>query len=482
MQNVPKIVQARLLRLKPGVAEAHPDADLLTAFAERSLGKSERERVVEHLAHCGDCREVVALALPVSEAVPVAGSTQAVRGAWLSWPALRWGVVAAGMVLVTSVGILQYKQRTRQNAAVVTIPMAKEEKVNPATQNTQPPAHVPEENAITSQAPRIAEQAPPKRSRAQSAAAAIEPSASPNAILSSPQRLQGKGEGSGIGGGVVVGSGAGAAPAFRNYQTQPRDTFALAPRPMEAAPTTTPQTQTAQNRPAAATQVEVSGASPVVEVQAETAQLESQNQEQDKLAKNQAEPPAQKQPLNNLDVVKAKDSVPPQTESSVVFAPTVNSSKAALQKGMLASPRWAISSTGGLQRSFDAGQTWEEVNVTGMALDGRLKAESVVAYGANVQDEKIRRSKKAESKAGLVFRALAAMGAEVWVGGSQAMLYYSLDSGLHWTRVLPTEASTLLTGDVVSVELSDAEHARVSTSTDEIWITADHGQTWHKQQ
>jgi hypothetical protein len=483
MQNLPKIVQARLQRPNPGAAEAHPDANLLTAFAEQSLGESERKHVMEHLAYCGDCREVVAMALPATEAVTVAGSTRAVRDAWLSWPVLRWGVVAAGMVLVTSVGILQYRQRTRQNAAVVTIPVAKEEKVDPASQNTQASAHAAEENAIIAQPPRIAEQ-PPKRSRAQTAPAANQPSASPNAILSSPpQPLRGAGE-SGIVGGVFVSSGSTAAPASKNYQTQQSDALALAPRPMEAAPTTTPQTQSAQNRPAAAAQqVEVSGASPMVEVQAESLSLARQDQVQNKqqLAQNQTELPPQKQPLNNLDVVKSKDSVPPQAESSVVFAPMVTSSQIPVQKGMLASPRWAISSTGALQRSFDAGQTWEEVNVTEVALAGRLKAGRAVAYGANVQDEKIKRNKKAESRTDLVFRALAAMGAEVWVGGSGAVLYHSLDSGAHWTRILPSEASAFLTGDVTGLELADPDHARVATSTGEVWITGDRGQTWHKQ-
>ena len=481
MQNLPKIVQARLQRGKPGAAEGHPDADLITAFVEQSLGESERERVVEHLARCGDCREVVALALPASEAVPVAGSTQAVRGAWLSWPALRWGVVAAG-ILVSSIGILQYRQRTQQSAKVVSSPGQLEEKIVTVLPRPQPSGNAPAAREIAPQAQTKQDQTH-SLSRAQGANAAGQPFSSPKAIFPPPRPMNRAGAGGGIGSGFGGGTGSGSGQAAKNYQVQPQsDASAFAPAAREAAPAAS-QDATEKPAPAAPSQqVAVSGASQIVELQSETAQLDSQNQEQDKLAKNQAQPPAQKQPLNNLDVVKAKDSVPPQTESSVVFAPMVNSSRAALQKEMLASPRWAISSTGALQRSFDAGQTWEEVNVPGVALGGRLKAESAVAYGANVQDEKIKRSKKAESKAGLVFRALAAMGAEVWVGGSQAMLYYSLDSGLHWTRVLPTEASTLLTGDVVGVELSDVEHARVSTSTGEIWITADHGQTWHKQQ
>jgi len=121
MQEVPKIVRARLKAATPAVdrpgvdrlGDAHPDADLLTAFSERSLPEPERDLVLEHLARCGDCRDIVVLALP--EAVPVETDRKAVRsssGGWLTWPALRWGFVVAGVVAIASVGVLKYQGRT----------------------------------------------------------------------------------------------------------------------------------------------------------------------------------------------------------------------------------------------------------------------------------------------------------------------------------------------------------------------------------
>ncbi|MFZ1053229.1 MAG: zf-HC2 domain-containing protein, partial [Candidatus Sulfotelmatobacter sp.] len=68
MHSVPKFVIKRLQE-RPATAESHPDADLLTAFAEQSLDGRERALVMEHLAACGDCRDVVALALPATERV-----------------------------------------------------------------------------------------------------------------------------------------------------------------------------------------------------------------------------------------------------------------------------------------------------------------------------------------------------------------------------------------------------------------------------
>src|ERR1035438_3382048 len=84
MTEVPKIVYDRLRAVLPdraGPEQAHPEADLLTAFAEQALSATERDGVLEHLALCGDCREAIALALPPADIViaPIATETEAVR-------------------------------------------------------------------------------------------------------------------------------------------------------------------------------------------------------------------------------------------------------------------------------------------------------------------------------------------------------------------------------------------------------------------
>ena len=78
MSELPQIVRERLKTSPlPGI---HPDADVLTAFGERLLPESERALVMEHLARCGDCREVIALALPASEVADVATARIVQRG------------------------------------------------------------------------------------------------------------------------------------------------------------------------------------------------------------------------------------------------------------------------------------------------------------------------------------------------------------------------------------------------------------------
>ena len=138
MQNVPKIVRARLQRPTPATAGPHPDADLLTALAEHSLAARERDQVLEHLARCADCREVVVLALPATEAVALAGSGSSARIGWFSLPVLRWGVVAAATLAVTSVGLLQYRERHQEKTLVATGLIPREQLAGARTQTPAP--------------------------------------------------------------------------------------------------------------------------------------------------------------------------------------------------------------------------------------------------------------------------------------------------------------------------------------------------------
>src|SRR5260370_12437755 len=101
MQNVPKIVRQRLKAATPAIN--HPDADVLTAFAECSLPELERAVVLEHMARCSDCRDIVALALPAMEPVETgvgrypSPSTSPSIGGWLTLPALRLELTAAAV-------------------------------------------------------------------------------------------------------------------------------------------------------------------------------------------------------------------------------------------------------------------------------------------------------------------------------------------------------------------------------------------------
>ncbi|MGA3347909.1 MAG: YCF48-related protein [Candidatus Sulfotelmatobacter sp.] len=113
MHHVPKFALRRLQTTTP-TAGSHPDANLLTAFAERSLAGREHEIVMEHLAACGNCRQLVAIALPETE---VMAARAVVRSGGFCWPVLRWGTLAAGIFLIVSLGIVVQHRQRGMNAA-----------------------------------------------------------------------------------------------------------------------------------------------------------------------------------------------------------------------------------------------------------------------------------------------------------------------------------------------------------------------------
>ena len=103
---------------------------------------------------------------------------------------------------------------------------------------------------------------------------------------------------------------------------------------------------------------------------------------------------------------------------------------------------------------------------------------AVAARKSARQSEK--RDKKVQADAS-VFRAVAANGPEVWAGANDAALYHSTDAGAHWVRVTPSSSSSILTGDIVSLDFPDTQNGRLATSTGEVWTTADNGRSWQKQ-
>jgi len=74
--------------------EFHPDADQISAFVEHALPAHERERVLDHLAVCPECRAVVAFSLPTVEEPGKSMPTPARKPWWAQWM-VAWPAVAA---------------------------------------------------------------------------------------------------------------------------------------------------------------------------------------------------------------------------------------------------------------------------------------------------------------------------------------------------------------------------------------------------
>ncbi|HZW96254.1 MAG TPA: YCF48-related protein [Candidatus Eremiobacteraceae bacterium] len=466
MQELPKIVLDRLredrLRLD-GVAEAHPEADLLTAFVEHSLADAERARVLEHLARCTDCREIVTLALPATDAVAITTSSAPVRNRWFNWPALRWGVVAAGIIAVASIGMVQYRQRTLKSETLAPTLTARNETVTTAQRFQPSPGSFEHQTIlpqITGRQVQVRKKASPNPQNKLSDGESV---GSVSAVPKSYPMPGGALPGRAVGGPIGGVAGSGFAPAKGVTAASAARTSPPRTGPQFAVP---PSSQVVDDQNADAATVAT-----------------AQSRISDQLIQNQKELRSQNRPAAKSDVVKAKAptslEATPGGASAHTLEPSIISSLETSSAVVSASPSWTISSSGVLRRSFDAGNTWEDVNVNSVAEASASKGNLAGAdEKAKVNEKKVR---KEIAQPSMVFRAVTALDSEVWAGGSGAVLYHSTDSGAHWVRVLPSLASTVLTGDITVIEFSDPQHGRIATSYGEVWITADNGQTWSLQ-
>jgi hypothetical protein len=441
MSEIPKIVRQRLQQTDTA-SVPHPDANVLAAFAESSLLPPERTAVLDHLSYCAECRQVLAFALPAMEAgqavLPVP------RSSGVSWPTLRWAFVSAGIVALSVFGFVEYGHRDDS------LKMAR---------NSPPPAAIHGDQSVA--APAVRDERSANEERSQLTAAV---SATPEKDRHEPPKETELAKD--VSAPAVRGSLAHGPRQTNQFQQQNANTFHIPPR-MQNAP------ETKRELPAP-TASGVSGASEMVEVQSEATQLDVQSQATDSVgAANKLSPKPVSPSASDGEVSRAK--------SAPAVAPAQGPPSALETQGRtfqvlhLMTPAWTVNS-GRLQRSLDQGQTWQDVNVTASADTGASMELAIASSRAG----KTRKDKKAISTAP-VFRAVAANGPDVWAGGTAAALYHSSDAGAHWARVIPAWQSATLSGDILSLEFADAQNGRISTSTGEVWTTADSGQSWKKQ-
>jgi len=457
MAELPQIVRQRL-RATPS-SGIHPDADVLAAFGERSLPEAERALVLDHLARCGDCREVLGLALPESEAADFTTKVNVQRG-WFGWPRVRWALVAAGIVAAASVGVEQFREHQRTNVTVAQV------------MSRGPDTYAPAPTPAAPSKP-VATPAPPPGAREEGSlkSPGIDVSSKPTAAEAIAVPQAGRADSTMS---ALVASGRAPGTGLRR-----KSKMAMAEAPPESLfshGTSRPVTPAMGNQapsPAPAGEAQPSVAE-TVEVQAGSSLIAPQSgapsQDQSLQSQNAVEPRVFSE---NTDVVaRAKPPVLPSAAPPAAPAST---------------PRWTISSTGRLQRSLD-GNTWQEVEVAAKTepVASFMIVENVAKNQADQSAKGAGRKKEEKNARGQtaiepVFRAVAAEGLEVWAGGSGGMLYHSADGGELWTRVQPAADGVALKGDITSIQFSDPHHGTVGTSSSELWTTSDGGQSWRKQ-
>ena len=439
MEQLPKIVQRRLQETaKPGV---HPEPDLLAAFVEKSLNDRERAQVLQHLADCSDCREVVTLATPETLPTPL---PTAATSRWLSWPVLRWGALAACVVVVSAAVTLRYGRRSAGESSVA-------ERIPAAA-----PASLPvEANAQQQPGKKLAAKIPPPapfqsdrdfgfagklaKQREESVDAGA---GAARTRVTAPHGLDQNEKDRGL-------SNNRLADAVKS-EDKPAPpvgmivTGGVAPLPETKAVPAAPPAEArndAASAPGAVTET--------VTVEAQNNTVLETMQTPARKAKDESTRNGSRREVqaSRIEGVGAAGSADRKTDSlSAPLAQTASGDYAKRSQAGRNAPRWTLSADGILQRSFDSGKTWQTIPVA-----------------SNV-----------------VFRALAANDSDIWVGGAAGALYHSPDAGQHWVQVYPAVNGQHLTGDIVTVELNDAKHGKLTTSDHETWTTSDAGVMWEK--
>ncbi len=190
MEKMPGIVRSRLARKTPEQS-AHPDANLLAAFAERTLLERERAAVIAHLAECADCRECVALACATTEPEMPAAARQSAGAGFGEWfRQWRWILSSAAACCVIATALLRFGEpparvisvsvssKTAQPqimdalksepAAPVPLTLVRKKKIEaPPSNKTQPPILMAAKKDVALQA--ILTQPPPAQPPAETA-------------------------------------------------------------------------------------------------------------------------------------------------------------------------------------------------------------------------------------------------------------------------------------------------------------------------
>lgn len=374
MDQIRKLIARRL---RAQVAGAHPEPDLLCRLAEDGLPHTERSQLLDHLAACTECREILYLAMPDS------AETQKVL--YLA-PRRQPRFVTGWGTLVASLGVI-----------AVMILGAHERQVLPS-------------RPLESKSPKAA---PVAQITEKKAAAELE------------MRPAGKA-------GESAAMAATKRPELKHMTAKPQTAMQFDKLSGQVRLQSEPDTQPNPHKfeaPLAPSQAKA----PVAASAEDRLYSSSSSLAVD--IRDEPSPPAQAynpQPSNKM-LAQDKGATGELNLVSTAGA-----------KARASEFQWTLSPEGALERSPDAGKTWQNVSVPG----------------------------------GAGFRALAAIGTHVWAGGSQGMLFHSVDSGRTWAELRARAAGRTLDEDITGIDFSDVRNGVITTASGAVWKTSDGGESW----
>jgi hypothetical protein len=389
MLSLPQIVRRRLPRQVD--AAPHPDPDQLSAFVERCLPEAEHAGVLQHMAACTDCREIVFLSLPAEEVGQQAIAKT--RVGWMQWPALRWSAVAA-CALVVGAAVTLHRQPRSEMAppSVAGVGSDRDAMPSKSSRATSNPSEIVVLNDGKDNAEKMQE----------------------NFAKLGAENPH-----------FAMQLNSNSEPMVQSHPAQ-RAKISRVPAPNTSNSDASARLDGRQQAP-----------------REEDRRAEKRDEVPSNLAMNvpSAAPAANAEPTTG----KAKEPLSKNEVAAEAKKSALRDEQGATSTGgLVLAPRWTLSSDGTLQRSFNAGTTWETIPV---AANAKL-------------------------------RALAANGNEIWVGGSAGALYHSSDAGNRWAQVKPTAAGQSLNSDIIGVEFTDTQHGKLTLVDGKAWTTADGGQSW----
>lgn len=433
----PNPLQRELARSQ--AAAPHPDADLLTAFAEGTLAAREREAVFAHLAVCAECREVVSLAAGAEEEAVVSAlkiQPEKARPGILRW--LPWAATAVGIVVVCSAVLM----REPQPPSGIDRYSGPRESAKFQTQ----PAPI----AGTTTASPTATANDKQRAFDSTKETELAKLASPSPVI-----MADKDKGApGYVGGIVsrrderseagAASGGASLKAEANSQQLPlngRNSMGLSQLSNSNAPSPAANSNNyspVQNNAAVLRSNQTAFGA---------AQNNQMNSNQPALAQPAKSAPPPSSVSETVEVQSAAVQV--QEDSVAIGGLAYDKKVAALpeaKKDKLSKSRarahWRISDDGRLQRGFGDGE-WQ----------GVLANETAK------------------------FRVVSVLGSEVWAGGENSRLYHSTDNGEAWTLVaLPVKNGVAHT--IIRIHFESPQVGSAECEDGAVWITTDAGRTW----
>ncbi len=397
-------------RQRAGGADC-PGADILAACADRSLSDTETARWESHFSTCARCQQVLAAlavseieSLPASETQPVEGRGERIRTMprrYLSW---RWLAPAAAVAAAVALWIVM-----RPTPPFMPAPTKAPEEL---ARNVPPPAA----GATSKEAAKT--EVPSPGARAESSRAKARPA--PFERSSAPTLEQKPTAGAGVAGRETKAMSTNAAPG---------------------------ETASALGTPARPGETAAAAGAAVAPQASQRTEVGKLVQAQPGLAGSAAPAPP---PLES----RAKELSEKAGDSQAVAAARALRTQPADKlrrtiateptQVLIASPRpsvlWRVGSGGKIERSRDAGSTWQ-VQVSNVEVDlvaGSAPSETVC-----------------------------------WVAGRAGTILRTTD-GEHWEKV-----SSPARADWVGVEAQDALNATVFSGKNQRYSTTDGGRSWH---